>query len=73
MKKDTFKFKLGERVFVLGKEGLCVVSGRGRMDFLSGGSLNLYQIAGATCGDVAEYELINHEEFKNIAREANEL
>ena len=62
MKANTFKFKMGDRVFILGRPGLCVVCARGRMDFLSGGSLNLYQIAGAHLDYVPEYSLLTPEE-----------
>lgn len=59
--KNDFKFDLGQRVFVLGQEGMCIVNGRGHFDFLSGGKLNMYQITGAHTAIVEEYSLLTRD------------
>jgi hypothetical protein len=47
MKKDeSFKFRLDQRVFIIGRPGICVVTGRGKMSFVSGGTANMYQLNG---------------------------
>jgi len=66
MKKDNFKYKLGERVFLLGKTGLCIVSGRGKMEYISGGTLNNYQVSGAHNGDVPEYHLLSEKDGMDL-------
>jgi hypothetical protein len=67
--KDEFKFKLGEKVYWLGHQGICIVSGRGVMSFLSGGKLNMYQINGAHNMYLAEYELLTENEQERLARD----
>jgi hypothetical protein len=64
MKK--FKYELGDKVFLLGRAGICAVSGRGRLDFLSGGNLNMYQVNGAHHAYVAEHELLTVQELKTL-------
>ena len=61
--KNNYKFKLGDQVMLIGRSGNCVVSGRGRVEFISGGTLNIYQIAGAHYGYIAEYEVINEKDW----------
>ena len=63
MKCKKFKFELGDRVGITGKVGLCVVTGRGKMDFLSGGELNMYQIQGGQGGFIQEEVLITKAEM----------
>jgi len=64
-----YKFKLGEHVFVLGRDGLCIVKGRGKMKFTSGGTASMYMIGGAYYGAFQENELLSIEERKDIAKE----
>ena len=63
MKKQMFKYHLGDRVMIIGRTGLCVVTGRGSMEFISGGNLNMYQLGGACVADgVPEHLLMTPEE-----------
>jgi hypothetical protein len=64
MKKKT-KFKMEEKVFIVGCDGGCVVSGIGVMDFISGGKLTLYQIVGAHSAFVPEHSLISLKEARS--------
>jgi len=61
--KNKFKFELGQRVLQVGVQGLLVISGRGVMNFISGGVLNMYQ---TERGYFAEYDLLTIEEFKEL-------
>jgi hypothetical protein len=61
-----FKFELGEKVFVLGRQGICVVCGRGIMEYLSGGIANHYVISGAHRGVLYEFELMNIDEGREL-------
>ena len=68
--KKKFKFALGERVFILGRAGVCIVTGRGEMDYLSGGKLNQYQVAGAHCDpQVMEQALLTPREMLLLQNE----
>lgn len=70
MKKDNFKFNLGDRVFYLGHTGACRVSGRGTMEYLSGGKINMYQIGGAhNIAVIPEYLLLTLHELKQMLQE----
>ena len=51
---NEFKFELGDKVFILGCAGKCLVSGRGRMEFTSGGKMNYYFLQGAYSGPQPE-------------------
>jgi hypothetical protein len=62
--KIEFRFELGDKVFILGTPGICIVSARGRMNFLSGGTLIMYQIEGAHCGYFAEHTLISEQDTR---------
>jgi hypothetical protein len=61
--KKKFKFNLGEKVFVVGRPGFCIVGGRGTLNFISGGSFNVYCIDGAIVSNcIPEYILQTVEE-----------
>jgi len=62
VKVDEFKFKLGDKCFILGKNGICIITGIGKMSFISGGELNLYQVGGAHHDYVMEYQLLTIDE-----------
>jgi hypothetical protein len=64
MKKKKFKLELGDRVYIIGQAGLCIITGRGNMDFLSGGNLNIYQVDGAHGGYWSEDTLLTKEEMQ---------
>lgn len=66
MKAGSFKFSLGERVFILGRPGICTVTARGKMNFFSGGSLNLYQVNGAYDGFRTENLLLSESEVREL-------
>lgn len=66
MKKQTFKYKLGDHVFILGKAGICVVNGRGVFNFLSGGVINYYTVFGGHVAFCSEYELVTPQELRRI-------
>jgi hypothetical protein len=66
--KKRFKFKLQEHVFYISRDGVCIVTGRGVMEFASGDTLNMYQIEGSTIGFCAEYELLAIDEAKASSR-----
>jgi len=66
--KKRFKFAIGERVFVLGHVGICIVTGRGEMEYVSGGKLNMYQIDGGHCApQVMEQVIITPEEMQELS------
>jgi len=65
MKK--FKFALGEKVFILGLPGVNIVTGRGQMEYISGGKLNIYQIDGSRqMAPVLEQILLTFSEYKKL-------
>jgi hypothetical protein len=64
MKKKP-KFKMEEKVFIVGRDGGCVVSGIGVMDFISGGKLTMYQLSGCHCTIVPEHSLVSYEEARS--------
>lgn len=64
--KNKFKFDLNEKVMRLGHAGICIVTGRGELNFVSGGKLNFYQIMGAHNLLVAEYELLSLSEANTL-------
>jgi len=66
MKNKPFKFTLGERVFILGRSGVCVITGRGHMEFMSGGKMNFYSLEGGHSGLHPENALITYAEAKSI-------
>jgi len=68
VKEKQFKYALGERVMIIGKQGLCVVTGRGLMEFCSGGSLNIYQVSGASADYVQENLLWSPSEAYAVCR-----
>ena len=70
MGKNKFKFELSDKVFVWGKAGICVITGRGNMDFSSGGNANVYQIEGAHQGIVTEFILISPKDYEEWKRSA---
>lgn len=72
MKKVNFKFELGQKVFWLGHQGLCIVVGRGVMNFLNGGECNWYALDGAHCYTLPEYDLSTIQEFLDFQRLSNE-
>jgi len=63
MKKNTFKFKLGDKVFYLGRAGVCLIHGRGRFHFASGGEVNYYILDGAMRDFAQETVLLSPREF----------
>jgi len=67
MKKFKFKFKIDQRVFVLGRRGVCVVTGRGSMEFSSGGIMPYYVLQGAHPGFLPENTLINQDDAYKLA------
>jgi|WetSurMetagenome_2_1015567.scaffolds.fasta_scaffold255899_3 hypothetical protein len=69
MKKNKFRFNIGDHVFILGKTGRCVVTGRGQMEFASGGKLNMYQISGGHQAILAEIGLITPAEMNAIMQD----
>ena len=66
MKKQTFKYKLGDHVFILGKAGICIVNGRGVFNFISGGTINCYTVMGGQSGFCSEHELVTPQELRRI-------
>ncbi len=68
MKKKSFKYNIGERVFILGITGVCQVSGRGHMEFISGGHMPWYSLEGAHTGFHPESSLITPEEFNRLGK-----
>jgi hypothetical protein len=68
MKKKSFKYALGERVFILGRTGICEISGRGHMEFISGGNMPWYSLVGAYVGLQPENILITPQEAHILAR-----
>jgi hypothetical protein len=66
MRKEKFKFELNQRVFLLGKTGICIVLGRGVMEFSSGGERCMYAIAGAHDEFVAEETVLSVDEAKEL-------
>ena len=66
MKDKPFKFSLNERVFIMGKSGLSVVTGRGHMKFISGGKMNYYSLEGGQNGLYSESALITFTEASLI-------
>jgi hypothetical protein len=68
MKKKSFKYALGERVFILGRTGICEISGRGHMEFISGGNMPWYSLEGAHVGLQPESTLITPQEFQSLGR-----
>jgi hypothetical protein len=69
MKKNSFKYELGEKVFLIGYDGVSVVSARGQMDFMSGGKMNFYCLLGARSGSYPENALQNLMEKKVMLRD----
>lgn len=67
-KSSTFKFDLEERVFIMGLQGMCIVNGRGPMNFVSGGTINMYQLGGSHSTIRQECELMSVEEWKATER-----
>lgn len=67
MKDKPFKFSIGERVFILGRPGVCVITGRGHMDFISGGKMNYYSLEGGQVGLHPESALITYAEAHSLA------
>lgn len=61
-----FRFVLGERVCILGKSGICRISGRGQMEFISGGKMPWYCLEGAYTGFHPESALITIAEAKTL-------
>jgi hypothetical protein len=57
--KAKYKFEIKQHVFVLGRPGRCVVTGRGVMSFVSGGTVNMYQVCGGQQGILQESELLS--------------
>lgn len=68
MKNKSFKFSLDERVFILGKSGLCIIIGRGHMEFTSGGKINWYIVDGGHNGFYIENILITRTEAQALNR-----
>ena len=68
MQKKIFKFAIGERVFILGNTGVCQISGRGNMEFASGGQMPFYSLIGAHTGFHPENSLITPEEAHSLGR-----
>jgi hypothetical protein len=67
MKKNIqFKFEIGQRIFILGRTGISVITGRGQMEFASGGKMNWYSLEGAHQGLHPETSLITTAEANRI-------
>jgi hypothetical protein len=65
-----FKFNLGDKVFILGHSGISIVTGRGCMEYISGGTLNQYQLDGGQCVIQAmEQILLTPLEYKKLLEE----
>jgi hypothetical protein len=61
------KYELGQHVLTLGKHGICIISGRGKMEFISGGKINMYQLMGANPNPACpEYEIITVDEAQRL-------
>jgi len=69
-KKPQFKFEIGQRIFILGRTGISVITGRGQMKFASGGKMNWYSLEGGHQGFHSEASLITTTEA-NILNRAN--
>ena len=64
--KNTFKYALGDKVFILGTTGICIITGRGKMEFISGGSINYYFLDGANPSCQSEVVLQTPEEAMEL-------
>jgi hypothetical protein len=73
MKKNTFKYKIGERVFVIGTSGVSIISARGFMDFASGGQMNFYCLLGAVSSTLPENMLETVKERKLFLRDCESI
>ena len=66
MKKDDFKFELGQKVFWLGHQGMCNIRSRGRQKSINGADFNIYLTQGAHCQYLAESELLTLQELMQV-------
>ena len=66
MKNKPFKFSIGEHAFILGRPGICVITGRGHMEFISGGKINFYSLEGGQVGLHPESALITSAEAYSL-------
>ena len=67
MEEKEFKFELGDQVFILGLSGRCLVNGRAKAEFLSGGKVNFYNLDGVHPGWQAETVLLTPQEVYSIS------
>ena len=66
--KNKFKFALNQKVFIIGTTGICVINGRGKCKFVSGGKANAYFLAGCHAGVRFEHELESIFERKQFVK-----
>lgn len=66
MQDKKFKFKLNEKVFILGQAGMCVITGRGTMEYTSNGKMNLYQLSGGCNQFINEGTLLTLDEAEEL-------
>jgi len=64
-----FKYKLRDKVFIIGLPGVCIITGVGTMTFTSGGKLNMYQLGGAHNGYYFEDLLMTPEEYSYLIKD----
>jgi len=64
-----FKFGIGERVFIIGNAGICIVTARGEMNYISGGKINIYQLDGGNRTYAMEQVLLTPIEMSRLASE----
>jgi hypothetical protein len=68
--KNKFKFKIGDLVFILGRNGISKVNATGVFTFANGSTLNMYQIIGAHNNIVPEHTLLSFNEEKQLMRDS---
>jgi len=71
--KNKFKYQTGERVFVIGTNGVSRISARGLLNFESGGKMNFYCLLGANTGTFPENMLETIKERKIFLRDMDGL
>ena len=68
MKKNDFKFECGQKVFILGHDGVSMIWGRGKFNYLSGGKVNLYFIRGAHSNFFEEQVLLSVSDMEGLLK-----
>jgi len=64
--KPKYKFNLNQYVFIIGVQGMCIITGRGIMEFSSSGKLPMYQVTGAKNTIIQETALLSVTEWKEL-------